>query len=207
MDACTPPFHLGLTGGIGSGKSTVASLLAKRGAAVIDADAISRATTAAGGSALPAIAQTFGAQAIGSDGSLDRAAMRHLVYSDASARQRLEAIIHPLVGAETARQMQKAIAEGKQLLVFDIPLLAESGVRWRQRLDRILVVDCPPEVQIERVAARDQLPRAQIDQIIASQASRSERLAIADWVVFNGRNVTINDLANQVDHISRHMPR
>ncbi len=196
------PIQLGLTGGIGSGKTTVGAMLAERGAAVIDADAISRATTAAGGSALPAIAAEFGAALIGADGALDRAAMRDLVYRDATARRRLEAIIHPLVGHETDRQTRQALSEGRPLLVFDVPLLVESGPRWRARVDRVLVVDCPPEVQIERVMARSGLPRTQVEQILAAQATRAQRLAAADLVVFNGEGVTLRQLRTAVEALA-----
>ncbi len=190
--------QIGLTGGIGSGKSTVATLLAEHGAAVIDADAISRASTAAGGSALPAIAATFGAALIGADGALDRAAMRALVYRDAGARQRLEAIVHPLVALETDRQAQRAINAGHHLIVFDVPLLVESGPRWRARVDRVLVVDCDPATQIERVMARNQLPREEIERIIAAQVTRAQRLGAADAVLFNGAGVTLAELRTQV---------
>lgn len=196
------PIQLGLTGGIGSGKTTVGAMLAERGAAVIDADAISRATTAAGGSALPAIAAEFGAALIGADGALDRAAMRDLVYRDATARRRLEAIIHPLIGHETDRQTRQALSEGRPLLVFDVPLLVESGPRWRARVDRVLVVDCPPEVQIERVMARSGLPRTQGEQILAAQATRAQRLAAADLVVFNGEGVTLRQLRTAVEELA-----
>lgn len=197
-----PALHLGLTGGIGSGKSTVAALWAERGATVIDADAISRATTAAQGAALPAIAAQFGPSLIGTDGALDRTAMRDLVYQDPAARARLEAIIHPLVGEETARRVAHAQQQGAPLLVFDVPLLVESGARWRARVDRVLVVDCEPAVQIERVVARSQLPRAQIEAIIAVQATREQRLAAADWVLFNGEGVTVRDLNRQIDELA-----
>ena len=164
----TSALLIGLTGGIGSGKSTVAGMLAERGAAVIDADAISRATTAPGGAALPAIAQSFGPALIGDDGALDRAAMRERVFRDASARQRLEAIIHPLVGQETDRQARQALAAGHPMLVFDVPLLVESGTRWRGRVDRVWVVDCDPATQIERVMARSALTRAEVEAIVAA---------------------------------------
>jgi len=192
------PWLLGLTGGIGSGKSTAASLLAESGAAVIDADAIARAATAAGGSAIAAIASNFGAELIDSGGALDRDAMRALVYRDPGARERLEAIVHPLVGAETERQARAALDAGCAMLVFDVPLLAEAGARWRARVDRVLVVDCPPALQIERVMARSQLPRAQIEQIMAAQATRQTRLRIADWVLWNGPGVTLGDLRAQI---------
>lgn len=195
------PLHLGLTGGMGSGKSTVARLLVAQGGALIDADAISRASTAAGGSALPAIAERFGPALIGPDGALDRAAMRALVYRDVSVRQALEAIIHPLIGQEIERQTAQALQDGHTLLVFDIPLLVESGPRWRARLDRVLVVDCPPETQIQRVMARDGLPRAQVEAILAVQARRDQRLAAADWVVFNGAQVSLAELEAGVSQL------
>jgi dephospho-CoA kinase len=196
------PLLLGLTGGIGSGKSTVAQLLARHGGAVIDADAISRASTATGGSAIDPIRAAFGPALIGADGALDRAAMRALVYQDAGARQRLEAIVHPLVGAETDRQARQAVADGRRLLVFDVPLLVEAGPRWRARVDRVLVVDCEPATQIERVVARNQLPRAQIEGILAAQATRAQRLAAADAVLFNGQATTLAALGRQVDGLA-----
>jgi dephospho-CoA kinase len=198
----TAAAHLGLTGGIGSGKSTVAAMLAARGAAVIDSDAISRATTAAGGAALPAIAKTFGPQLIGPDGALDRAAMRALVFADDAARHRLEAIVHPLVSAETERQAAQAAAEQRALVVFDVPLLAEAGPRWRRRLDQVLVIDCEPETQINRVAARNQHAREQVMAIMAAQASRAERLAVADVVIFNGAAVPLDALRTQVGQLA-----
>ncbi|HOB66403.1 dephospho-CoA kinase [Ottowia sp.] len=188
---------LGLTGGIGSGKSTVARVLAGLGAAVIDADAISRAMTAANGPALPAIAEAFGPTMIGTDGALDRAAMRAQVFHDDGARRRLEAIIHPLVAAETDRQTRGALDTGHALLVYDVPLLVESGTRWRAKVDRVLVVDCEPATQIERVMARNGLPRAQVEQIVAAQATRAQRLAAADLVLFNGAGVTLEALQAQ----------
>ena len=192
------PFKLGLTGGIGSGKSTVASMLSECGAAVIDSDAISRATTAAGGSALPFIGKAFGPQMIGADGALDRAAMRQLVFADPAARQRLEAIVHPLISEETERQAQAAAALGKQCLVFDVPLLVESGARWRSKLDRVLVIDCPPEVQIARVMARSGISHEEVQRIIDAQASRASRVAAADMVIFNGAGVTLEALRESV---------
>ena len=175
------PFRLGLTGGIGSGKSTVARLLVRHGAALVDADAIARATTAPGGAAMPAIAAGFGPALVTADGALDRDAMRQLVFADASARHRLEAIIHPLVGAEALRQ---AAAASAPCVVFDIPLLAESRF-WRQRLHRVLVVDCSTETQIRRVMARNGLAQDAVEKIIQAQASRFTRLACADAVLWN----------------------
>ena len=176
--------RVGLTGGIGSGKSTVADLLARRGAFVIDADAISRSVTAAGGSAIAPISEAFGPDFITPQGALDRDRMRQASYADAQARKRLEGIVHPLVGAESARQEAAAMAAGARCIVFDIPLLVESR-RWRQRVDQVLVIDCVPDVQITRVMRRSALDAATVQKIIASQATRAERLAAADIVVAN----------------------
>jgi len=177
-------MRVGLTGGIGSGKSTVLQILAELGAAAVDADAISRATTAAGGAAIAAISQRFGAAFITSEGSLDRARMREHAYADPQARKLLEDIIHPLVGQESARQVQAALDAGVPCIVFDIPLLVESG-RWRSQVDRVLVVDCSPETQVERVVERSGLQPQAVRAIMAAQAPRSLRLAAADIVICN----------------------
>ncbi len=190
-------FQLGLTGGIGSGKSTVAGMLAERGAAIIDADAISRATTAAGGSAMGAVRAQFGPEFVAADGGLDRARMRELVFQDPTARLRLEAIVHPLVAVETERQAQAAQAQGKRWLVFDVPLLAESA-RWQGRVDKVLVVDCSPETQVRRVVARSGLGADEVCRIIAAQTSREKRLAIADWVIVND-GLSLDELRDQVN--------
>ena len=199
MTACL----VGLTGGIGSGKSTVGARLAERGATMIDADAISRAATAPGGRAIEPIAQAFGPRLIGPDGALDRVAMRDLIYQDAGARARLEAIIHPLVGQETQRQAQAARAAGVLCIVFDVPLLVESGARWRRQVDRVLVVDCRESTQIERVMARNQLPREQVQAILAAQASRAQRRAAADLVLFND-GIDLATLHAHVDTLAHH---
>lgn len=177
-------LRLGLTGGIGSGKSSVAAMLVKRGAVLVDADAISRSVTAAHGLAIPAIAGTFGADFVTPEGALDRERMRAHVFSDPSAKQRLEDIIHPLVSLETKRQAQAALDAGHRTVVFDVPLLIESG-RWRSQVDRVLVVDCLVETQIQRVMARNNFSRDTVEKIIASQATREQRLAAADWVIYN----------------------
>ena len=177
-------FHLGLTGGIGSGKSTVAQMLVKRGAALVDADASARQGTAPHGSAIALIAEQLGVHFITADGSLDRDQMRALVFRDPSAKKVLEAIVHPLVGQETQRQVQEAIRAGHRTVVFDIPLLVESG-RWRNRLHKVLVVDCLVETQIQRVHARSGLDPETVQNIVKAQASRSQRLAAADWVIYN----------------------
>ena len=191
------PLRIGLTGGIGSGKSTVAQMLQARGAAVIDADAIARNVTAPKGSAMPAIAQTFGAEFITPDGALDRERMRAHVFQQPAAKQALEAIVHPWVTQETQRQAQVAIDQGFGTLVFDVPLLVESGARWRTRVDRILVVDCAAETQIQRVMARNGLSRDAIHNIIRAQASRTQKLAAADWVIHND-HLTLEMLRAQV---------
>ena len=195
-----PVFRLGLTGGIGSGKSTVANLLAELGAAVVDADAISRQLTISGGLAMGAIAAEFGATFVTPEGALDRDRMRALVHSDANARRRLEAIIHPLVGQQTLAQAERAMDLGHHSIVFDVPLLVESP-SWRARVDHVLVVDCTPEIQISRVMARNQLPRADIEKIIASQASRAQRLGAADSVLFNV-DLTLAELGTEVRQLA-----
>ena len=179
------PLRIGLTGGIGSGKSTVSQMLQARGAAVMDADAIARSLTAPQGAAMAAIAHTFGTAFATADGALNREHMRAHVFSQPQAKQELEAIIHPLVAQETQRQAQVAIDNGHHTLVFDVPLLVESGARWRAQVDRILVVDCLEETQIQRVIARNGLSREAVQAIIAAQASRVQKLAAADWVIYN----------------------
>lgn len=182
-------LRLGLTGGIGSGKSTVANFFTQLGAAVIDADAVSRGVTAPQGAAIAQLAVEFGADFITSEGALNRDQMRNLVYADASARKRLEAIVHPLVGQEIARQSDAATLAGSRCLVFDIPLLVESS-HWRQRLHRVLIIDCPESRQIERVVARSALAgsamtREAVQGIIRTQATRAQRLQASDAVICN----------------------
>jgi dephospho-CoA kinase len=196
-------WRIGLTGGIGSGKSTVAGMLAGLGAAVIDADAISRSVTAPGGRAIAPIAEQFGAAMIGADGAMDRQAMRERVFSDPAARQQLEAIIHPLVGTITREQTEAAIAQGASCLVFDVPLLVESGKRWRRQVDRVWVVDCDTATQRERVIARSGLAAEEIDRIIVQQASRAQRLACADGVIFN-QGLNLSALERLVTEMARH---
>ncbi len=197
-------WRIGLTGGIGSGKSTVAGMLRELGAAVIDADAISRGLTAAGGAALPEIARQFGTHMIGADGALDRSAMRQLVFADPAARQRLEAIIHPLVGQQTAERAQSALAQGCRVLVHDVPLLVEAGERWRRQLDRIWVVDCEEATQRQRVMARSGLSAAEVQAIIDQQARRQQRLACADGVIRN-EGLDLAALREQVQQAWQHM--
>jgi dephospho-CoA kinase len=178
-------WRIGLTGGIGSGKSTVAGFLARRGAAIIDADAISRSLTAPGGRAMADIAHTFGAAMLSPDGAMDRQAMRERIFRDPQAKRQLEHIIHPLVSQITAEQAQAAVQSGHRVLVFDVPLLVESGERWRKQLDRVIVVDCDTETQTQRVMTRSGLSAEEVKRIVAQQASRAQRLACADLVVVN----------------------
>jgi dephospho-CoA kinase len=172
---------VGLTGGIGSGKSTVAERFARLGVPVIDTDVIARALTAAGGAALPQIRAVFGDAVMQADGSLDRGALRRRVFADAAERRRLEAILHPRI--RQAVEAALAALDAPYVLVV-IPLLVETG-GYRDLLDRVLVIDCPEALQIERVMARSGLAREEAAAILAAQAGRAERLAAADDVIVN----------------------
>jgi dephospho-CoA kinase len=187
-----PARRLGLTGGIGSGKSTVAAMLAALGATVIDSDAIARAVTAPGGAALPRIRAEFGGSCFTPEGFLDREVMRQQVFNDTAARLRLEAIIHPMVASHTASQALDAEAGGAACLVFDVPLLVESG-RWRQQVHQVLVVDCLESTQQARVMARNGWSREIAEQVMAGQVSRAERLAAADICLYN-EGISLADL-------------
>jgi dephospho-CoA kinase len=156
-----------------------------------------------GGPAIQPIAEAFGAEFIAADGALDRVRMRQASFSDPAARARLESIIHPLVGQETARLEQFAEAAGAACVVFDVPLLVESR-RWRKRVDRVLVVDCVPEIQISRVMSRSGLALDEIQKIIASQASRLDRLRAADIVLFNG-GPSREQIAHEVKQLARRL--
>ncbi len=194
-----PPLALGLTGGIGSGKSTVAGLLAAMGARVIDADAISRQVTAQGGAAIAALQAKFGPDILTPDRALDRDAMRQRVFTDHGARKSLEDIVHPLVKQAMVAQATMAQTAGARCIVFDIPLLVESG-QWRRTLQRVLVVDCTVQTQITRVLARDKLTEAEIQKIIDAQANRATRLKAADWVLFND-GISKDCLGQQIHEI------
>ena len=189
-------FIVGLTGGIGSGKSAAAEAFARLGAVVVDADAVAHALTAPGGAAMPAIAAAFGDRVVAEDGRLDRAAMRSLAFGDPDARKRLEAILHPMIGAETQRRCEAALAAGAPYVVLEVPLLVESG-HYRQRVQRVAVVDCDDEVRIARVMVRNGLSRAEVARIMATQASREARLAAADDVIDN--HGSLENLATQVN--------
>ena len=197
---CPRPLRLGVTGGIGSGKSTFAAMLRDCGAALIDADAIARAVTEAGGPAIADIRDTFGADYIDAQGALDRVRMRALVFADAGAKERLEAIVHPLVGNAIAQAAAVAAQAGQRLIVFDIPLLTESP-RWARQLDAVLVVDCREESQVARVQARNGLTEDAIRAIMATQSSRAVRRAAADFVVYNDA-LTLSDLQTKARQVA-----
>jgi dephospho-CoA kinase len=187
-------FKVGLTGGIGSGKSMVAATLTSLGVTVIDTDQVARDLTGPGGLAMPAIRETFGDQVVQADGALNRAVMREHVFSDPDARHRLEAILHPMIRQEVGRL---AAAASGQYLVFEVPLLVESG-RWHDQVDRICVVDCEPETQIARVMTRSALTRDQVERILQAQATRQQRLALADDIIANENATSAEQLRQQV---------
>ena len=177
-------LFVGLTGGIGSGKTAVSDRLAQLGAGVVDTDLIAHEITAPNGSAISLIQKQFGSEYLDSSGALDRNKMRSLVFTDPEARKALEAITHPLIREETIRQAKQLIQEKVPYLVFLVPLLIESG-NWLSLLDYLAVVDCPEEVQIARVMHRSKLPRSEVERILKAQASRQERIAHADMVIEN----------------------
>lgn len=178
-------LHIGLTGGIGSGKSLVADMFAERGASIVDTDRIAHALTGPDGPAMPAILAEFGPGYADAHGAMDRAKMRALVFSDSGAKARLEAILHPRI--REATDAAGAAATGPYV-IFAVPLLVESG-NWRARVNRVLVVDCPEEVQVARVMARNGLPESQVLAIMAAQVTRPTRLAAADDVIDNGGEI------------------
>lgn len=182
-------WTLGLTGGIGAGKSTAANFFREAGVPVVDADALSRALTAAGGKAIAAVAAQFGDDFIDDTGAMDRAKMRALVFDHPPARQALEAILSPMIERECDQAVAAAKTEaqrrGLPFIVFDCPLLLES-YGARERADRILVIDLDEAEQIRRTIARSQLTEARVRSIIAAQMPRRERLLAADDIVFNG---------------------
>ncbi|MDT8989533.1 dephospho-CoA kinase [Curvibacter sp. APW13] len=193
-------IHLGVTGGIGSGKSTVAALLARLCTGVVlDADHMARAVTLSGGSAIPALRARFGEAIVGADGAMDRGIARQRAFDDLAFRAELEAIIHPLVQQEIANAQDAALRRGSRVFLYDIPLLIESK-HWRARLDRVLVVDCSAETQMARVIQRSALPPARVKSIMQAQASRQQRLAGADLVLFND-GIGLADLEKQCQQV------
>lgn len=196
------PLRIGLTGGIASGKSTVANMFAELGATIIDTDVIARDVVAPGQPALDEIAATFGESLIDDDGTLDRGALRKLVFADDEARKRLEAIVHPRIQDETGRQSMRAAAARRQSArasgeyqIIVVPLLIKSSLK--DLVDRILVVDCDEETQIRRLTARDTESEDQARRMLAAQSSREERLAIADDVIRND-----DSLASTLDQVA-----
>ena len=187
-------LRIGLTGGIGSGKSTVAAMLASHGAAVVDTDAISRRLTASGGRAIPALREAFGDTAIDARGALDRSWMRRLAFEDPAIRRRLEAILHPMILADA--ESEAAVLAGSAVIVFDVPLLVESP-QWLCRVHRVLVVDCSEATQIERVMRRSGWSETSARAVIAAQATRDQRRAVADDLILND-GISIAELAKRV---------
>lgn len=193
-------YVVGLTGGIGSGKSAVADLFGERGITVVDTDAIAHALTAPDGAAMPAIRAEFGDGAANTDGALDRTAMRAIVFADPSARKRLETILHPMIRSESERQLS-ANPTNSPYAILMVPLLVESG-DYRKRVDRIAVVDCAEATQIDRVMSRNGLARSDIERILEAQATRAERLAAADDVINN--DGALAELPAQVERLHEH---
>ena len=204
-------YRVGITGGIGSGKSTVTTQLKSLGAGVIDADAISRHLTSSHGEAMNAIVEKFGDEYQLADGSLDRSRMRELVFNQKDRRKELEQILHPLIQNEMKNQFETMKKNGIKLVVFDLPLLAESS-KWRKNLDKIIVVDCSVETQVSRVLTRDvqnnnrttPMTRDLVINIIASQASRKDRLKLADVIILNDE-ITRQQLNDEIGQISEYL--
>ena len=204
-------YRVGITGGIGSGKSTVTTQLKSLGAGVIDADAISRHLTSSHGEAMNAIVEKFGDEYQLADGSLDRSRMRELVFNQKDRRKELEQILHPLIQNEMKNQFETMQTNGIKLVVFDLPLLAESS-KWRKNLDKIIVVDCSVETQVSRVLTRDvqnnnrttPMTRDLVINIIASQASRIDRLKLADVIILNDE-ITRQQLNDEIGQISEYL--
>ena len=191
---------IGLTGGIGSGKTAVSDLLAKLGAGIIDTDIIAHQITAPNGSAIEPIREHFGADYIDANGALDRNKMRTLVFSKPEAKKALESITHPLIRQETIAQAIQIAKNGVPYIVFVVPLLLESG-SWLPLIDRLAVVDCPVETQISRVMQRSNLSRAEVEKILQTQASREDRLAQADFVIEN--QGSLSQLTEEVNQLNQ----
>lgn len=193
-------LKIGLTGGIGSGKSTVGHMLVQLGAHLVDLDAISRSLTAPGGAAIEHIRQQFGADFVDAQGAMDRTRMREFAFTDPGALARLERILHPLIGLHADLQAARALPG--QTVVIDVPLLAESGERWKNKVDRVLVIDCLPGTQITRVMARSGWPREAVEKVLAQQATREARRALADHVILND-GISKDELQAEVTKVWR----
>ena len=199
---------IGLTGGIGSGKTAVSTLLSDLGAGIVDADLIAHQLTAPNGKAIPFIAKEFGPDFIAPHGGLDRAKMRALVFEDPPSRIRLEQITHPLIRDEAIRQALELAEKGVPYIVFVVPLLVESAA-WKKLVVHIIVVDCPEEAQIERVMQRSNLSRTQVQGILGAQAGRQERLSCADTIIENDGHFEllekkVQDLHQKILNIAQH---
>jgi dephospho-CoA kinase len=189
------PYVVGLTGGIGSGKSAAADEFARLGATVVDTDVIARDVTSVGGAAIPALRGLFGPEYFDASGAMDRAKVRERVFRDAAAKKNLESVLHPMIRAESERQIASATGP---YVIYVVPLLVESG-NYRSRVQRVAVVDCPEEVQVERVRLRSQLPEDEVRRIIATQVPRAGRRAAADDLIDNGG--TLDALHKQVRYL------
>lgn len=192
-------FVVGLTGGIGSGKSVVAERFAERGVPIVDTDRIAHALTAPAGLALPALRAAFGAAIFDAEGRLDRAALRARVFADATERERLEAILHPMIHTESLCQLASAAGTAPYALLV-VPLLVETGT-YREHLDRVLVVDCSEDIRRRRIMTRNGLSRSEVEDIFAAQADRATRLAAADDVIVNEGE--LSSLEPAVDRLHR----
>lgn len=190
-------WHIGITGGIGSGKSTVAKILAQLHAHIVDADKIAHACTSNNGAAVESIRQNFGDSYVDAHGNMRRDAMRALVFQDKQAKNTLESIVHPIVLKQIQAQADAAERAGVSIIIYELPLLVESE-HWHKRLHKVWVVESDHETQIQRCIQRNQLSRPQIEAILKQQASNNERRNIADAVVINGANTDINQLSAQI---------
>ena len=193
-------FSVGLTGGVGSGKSTIASMLSGHGAAIVDADTIAHQLTSTGGAAIDALRESFGTKAIAADGSMDRPRMRARVFLDPAARTQLESVLHPMILNAMRECAAELIESGSQYILFVVPLLVETG-GWRESVDRVLLVDCSEAVQIARVCARTGIDEKMARKIIATQATRQQRLAAADDVLVN--EAPLDQIAGRVTYLHR----
>ena len=191
---------IGLTGGIGSGKTAISDQLGKLGAGIIDTDVIAHQITAPNGPAIESIRKHFGSDYIDANGALDRIKMRTLVFANPEKKKALEAITHPIIRQETIKQAFQLTKDGVPYLVFVVPLLLESGA-WLNLIDRLVVVDCPVETQINRVMQRNNLPRSEVEKILKAQASREERLAHADFVIEN--QGSLSQLIEEVNQLNQ----